>query len=134
MIIPARRFRIVDRKPGEIREAEIFVAVLGASSYTFAEAHLDANAPRVDWLDVRMFRFFCGVPKLVGRQSRQFLRSRDQPQLQHDSFPLWRRRSSGTVAAAEGQIESRERRHSGGGCATRPSSCWPRIVPENTEA
>ncbi|MER9300579.1 hypothetical protein NKI38_29520 [Mesorhizobium sp. M0621] len=29
---------IVDRKSGEIREVEIFVAVLGASSYTFAEA------------------------------------------------------------------------------------------------
>lgn len=33
-----KKIPIVDRKTGEIREAEIFVAVLGASSFTFAEA------------------------------------------------------------------------------------------------
>jgi transposase len=29
---------VIDPKTGEIQEAEIFVAVLGASSYTYAEA------------------------------------------------------------------------------------------------
>ena len=29
---------VIDRRTGEIRQAQIFVAVLGASNYTFAEA------------------------------------------------------------------------------------------------
>ena len=60
-----KKIPIVDRKTGEIREAEIFVAVLGASSYTFAEATWTQTLP--DWIGshVRMFRFFHGVPRLV---------------------------------------------------------------------
>lgn len=56
---------IVDRKTGEIREAEIFLGVLGASSYTFAEATWSQTLP--DWIGshVRMFRFFGGVPRLI---------------------------------------------------------------------
>ncbi|WP_292325153.1 hypothetical protein [Mesorhizobium sp.] len=58
-----KKIPIVDRKTGEIREAEIFVAVLGASSYTFAEATWTQTLP--DWIGshVRMFRFFHGVPR-----------------------------------------------------------------------
>ncbi|GLS34364.1 integrase [Mesorhizobium albiziae] len=60
-----KKIPIVDRKTGEIREAEIFVAVLGASSYTFAEATWTQTLP--DWIGshVRMFRFFHGVTRLV---------------------------------------------------------------------
>ncbi|ESX09822.1 hypothetical protein X767_32690 [Mesorhizobium sp. LSJC264A00] len=60
-----KKIPIVDRKTGEIPEAEIFVAVLGASSYTFAEASWTQTLP--DWIGshVRMFRFFHGVPRLV---------------------------------------------------------------------
>ncbi|RMS41859.1 ISPsy14, transposase, partial [Pseudomonas amygdali pv. photiniae] len=39
---------IIDRRTGEIRQAQIFVAVLGASSYTFAEATWSQKLP--DWL------------------------------------------------------------------------------------
>jgi transposase len=48
-----------------VREAEIFVAVLGASNYTYAEATWTQTLP--DWIEahVRMFRFFGGVPRLV---------------------------------------------------------------------
>ena len=44
------------RTPGEIREAEIFVAVLGASNFTYAEATWTQSLP--DWIGahVRMFR------------------------------------------------------------------------------
>jgi transposase len=57
-----KKIPIVDRKTGEIREAEIFVAVLGASSYTFAEATWTQTLP--DWIGshVRMFRFFTAFP------------------------------------------------------------------------
>jgi hypothetical protein len=39
---------VIDRLTGEIRMAQIFAAVLGASSFTFAWASLDADAPRLD--------------------------------------------------------------------------------------
>ncbi|KAB1108635.1 IS21 family transposase [Neorhizobium galegae] len=60
-----KKIPIVDRKTGEIREAEIFVAVLGASSFTYAEATWTQTLP--DWIGshVRMFRFFAGVPRLI---------------------------------------------------------------------
>ena len=56
---------IINAHTGEISEAQIFVAVLGASSYTFAEATLSQNLP--DWLGShrRAFEFFGGVPEIV---------------------------------------------------------------------
>ena len=56
---------IVDMSTGEVRRAQIFVAVLGASSYTFAEATWSQQLP--DWLGshARAFEFFGGVPKLI---------------------------------------------------------------------
>ena len=56
---------IIDRLTGEIREAQIFVAVLGASNYTYAEATWSQGLP--DWIGshVRTFRFLGGVPELV---------------------------------------------------------------------
>jgi len=56
---------IVDRSTGEMRSAQIFVAVLGASSYTYAEATWSQRLP--DWIasHQRMFRFFGGVPELL---------------------------------------------------------------------
>jgi transposase len=48
---------IVDRLTGEIAPAQIFVAVLGASNYTYAEASWSQALP--DWIGahVRMFGF-----------------------------------------------------------------------------
>lgn len=56
---------IVDRSTGEIREAQIFVAVLGASSYTFAEATW--SQALVDWIGshTRALSFFGGVPQII---------------------------------------------------------------------
>ena len=56
---------IVDPATGEIRQAQIFVAVLGASGYTYAEATLSQRLP--DWIGshVRAFNFFGGVPEIV---------------------------------------------------------------------
>jgi transposase len=56
---------IVCASTGEVRFAQIFVAVLGASNYTFAEATYSQKLP--DWLGshVRAFEFFGGVPQLV---------------------------------------------------------------------
>jgi transposase len=56
---------IVDATTGEVRDAEIFVAVLGASNFTYAEATFTQTLP--DWIGahVRMFRFLGGVPRLL---------------------------------------------------------------------
>ena len=56
---------IVDPVTGEIRQAQIFVAVLGASSLTYAEAVWTQTLP--DWIGahVRLFDFLGGVPRLI---------------------------------------------------------------------
>lgn len=56
---------IIDRTTGEIRQAQVFVAVLGASNYTYAEATWTQGLD--DWLmaHVRAFAFFGGVPEIV---------------------------------------------------------------------
>jgi transposase len=50
---------------GEARQASIFVAVLGASSYTYAEATWSQGLE--DWMaaHVRAFEFYGGVPEIV---------------------------------------------------------------------
>jgi transposase len=50
---------------GAVHQAQIFVAVLGASSYTYAEATLSQKIH--DWINshTRAFEFFQGVPQLV---------------------------------------------------------------------
>ena len=56
---------IVSGTTGEVRTAQIFVAVLGASNYTYVEATYTQSLP--DWLEshVRAFEFLGGVPKIV---------------------------------------------------------------------
>ena len=55
---------VVDRDTGELREAQIFVAVLGASNYTYAEATWTQALP--DWIasHVRAFQFMGGSTEL----------------------------------------------------------------------
>ena len=57
--------KIIDSQTGEFREAEVFVGVLGASSYTYCEATWSQQLP--DWImsHRRMFEFFGGVPQIV---------------------------------------------------------------------
>lgn len=56
---------VVDRTTGEIHQAQVFVAVLGASSYTFAEASESQALPNWIASHQRAFRFFGGVPELL---------------------------------------------------------------------
>jgi transposase len=60
-----KKLAIVDPATGMVREAEIFVGVLGASNYTYAE--ITWTQSLADWIGahVRMFRDFGGVPRLV---------------------------------------------------------------------
>src|ERR1700676_4907499 len=56
---------VIDRLTGEIREAWIFVAVLGASNFTYAEATWTQGL--ADWIGAhtRAFEAIGGVPRLV---------------------------------------------------------------------
>ncbi|NRA55759.1 MAG: IS21 family transposase [Gammaproteobacteria bacterium] len=60
-----QRMPVVSPSTGEIRFSEIFVAVLGASNYTYAEATWSQRLP--DWLasHVRTFEFLGGTPVMV---------------------------------------------------------------------
>jgi len=57
--------QVVNPDTGEYRTAQIFVAVLGASSYTFACAHWSQQLP--DWLDahVQALNYFGGIPEII---------------------------------------------------------------------
>ncbi len=56
---------VLDRETGDVRQARVFVAVLGASSYTYAEATWTQGTS--DWVGshVRAFEYFSGVAALV---------------------------------------------------------------------
>ena len=56
---------IINKSTGEITKAEIFIAVLGASTFTYAEATLTQSLP--DWVasHIRTFEFLGGVPYLL---------------------------------------------------------------------
>lgn len=58
---------VVCAATGEICEASIFVAVLGASNYTYAEATWNWSQHLPGWLGshVRAFEFFGGTPTLL---------------------------------------------------------------------
>jgi transposase len=56
---------IVDGNTGEISNAQVFIAVMGASNYTYAEA--TSSQQTEDWIGshVRAFAYFGGVPEIV---------------------------------------------------------------------
>jgi transposase len=56
---------VLNAGTGDVRAAQVFVAVLGASNYTFAEATWTQSLP--DWVSshARAFSFFGGVPQLI---------------------------------------------------------------------
>ena len=56
---------VIDAASGDVRTAQVFVAVLGASSYTYAEAVWTQTLP--DWVGahVRALEFLGGVPRQI---------------------------------------------------------------------
>jgi transposase len=56
---------IIDPCTGEIRKAHIFIAVLGASSYTYAEASLAEDLPTWITAHIHVFEFFQGVTEII---------------------------------------------------------------------
>ena len=56
---------VIDMATGEVRAAEIFVAVMGASTYAYAEAAWTQTSP--DWIasNIRALEFMNGAPALL---------------------------------------------------------------------
>lgn len=56
---------VIERKTGEVRETQIFVAVLEASNSTYAEATFSQSLS--DWIGshIRVFEYCGGVPEIV---------------------------------------------------------------------
>jgi transposase len=57
--------RLVDPDTGEVTEVELFVAVLGASNYTFAEATRSQKLADFVGSTIRTFEYFGAVPEIV---------------------------------------------------------------------
>ena len=60
-----QRVPVVEPQTGEIRQAQVFVAVLGASNYTYAEAHWSQDLANWIGAHVRALAFLGGVPEVL---------------------------------------------------------------------
>jgi transposase len=60
-----KKLHLIDRKTGERTEVELFVAVLGASNYTFAQASASQRGPDFIKSHVQAYEFFGGVAKVT---------------------------------------------------------------------
>src|SRR3954454_1860960 len=121
-----KRLEVVDPASGMVRPAEIFVGVLGASSYTYAEAVWTQTLP--DWIGAHV-QFFrrgaaAGNPgqSEVRRAAGELLRSRAEPQLRPDGRALRDRHSAGPAAEAERQGQGRGRRPGRSAVAAGPAA------------
>jgi transposase len=55
----------IDKKTGQEHTAEIFVAVLGASNYTYVEASADQALASWILVNIHTLEFFGGVPEIA---------------------------------------------------------------------
>ena len=126
---------VVDRETGEERDAQVFVAVLGASSYTFAEATWTQTLP--DWVGshVRAFEFFGGCPELVipDYVPGNIVRNNAV----HDTPKVLERRLDAVeqrlepldrIRLGEVRVRERQRRHQVLDLARRPRDVDPRLA------
>jgi len=56
---------VINRQTGQARDAQVFLAVLGASNYTYGEATWDQGLENWTGSHVRAFEYFGGVPQIV---------------------------------------------------------------------
>jgi transposase len=97
---------IVDRSTGEMKPVELFVEVLGASNYTYAEATMTQQSP--DWIasNERALRYFGGSPLvLVPDQLRSAIREPDryEPKAQRTYQEFARHYGTSVVPARPGK-------------------------------
>jgi transposase len=104
---------IYDPRGGPVQQAHLFIAVLGASSYTYAEATPDEQLPSWIGAHVRAFEFYQGVPKLAVPDNTKTGVTKAcrydpdlNPDLSGDGYALRRGRGSGAAIQASGQGQS----------------------------
>lgn len=114
------RLQVFDAATGEVLTAELFVAALGASSYTFAEATWDADPARLDRLAharlcvLRRRADADGIRQSSIRHHQGLLlRARRQPQLRRDGGPLRHGLHLGASEEAARQGQGGSRRSAG---------------------
>ncbi|MBN2436336.1 MAG: IS21 family transposase [Spirochaetes bacterium] len=59
------KWHIIDKDTGELKEVDVFVAALGASGYTYAEAVQDQSKPSVISCTINAMQFFAGVSNIL---------------------------------------------------------------------
>ena len=126
-ITPASWCRSPTRSTGVVSTAEIFVAVLGASSLTYAEATWTQTLP--DWIGahVRLFRFWGASPRVLvpdnlksAVHKASFYDPGGEPQLRRDGDALWRRHP-----ASPAKAPPRQGRRRGGRAVCAGLYPWP---------
>jgi transposase len=131
---------IVDRLTGQVRAAQIFVAVLGASSFTYAEASW--TQALADWIGAhtRAFAALGGVPKLLVPDNTKVavikglpLRAADQSDLRRNGGALRHRDPAGAAPSATRQGEGRSRGADYRAMAARASAPPSLLQPGRTE-
>jgi transposase len=133
---------VVDASSGEPRAAQVFVAVLGASNYTYAEATWTQSLP--DWIGShqRALSFFGGVPALlVPDNLRAGVTKADRYAPEPNATYLELARHYGTAILPARPYKPKDlglapkwacRSWSAGswrGCVIAPSSPWPSSTP-----
>ena len=93
-----KRPTLVDRRTGELRPVELFVAVLGASSLTYAEAV--ATPQLADWVGAhtRMVEYFGGATALWVPDQSSVLATRDPRRRLGSRVPIGEERVRVTTA------------------------------------
>ena len=106
--LPGHAMEVVDAKTGEIR-GQMFVAVLGASSYTYAEAVWSQSLP--DWIaaHVAMLALIGGVPRQIVRAGVPLLHR--HPRLGQTLWHRARRRCLCSCAGARHALLQLRRHH-----------------------
>jgi transposase len=128
---------VIDGLTGEVRRAEVFVAVPGASSYTYAEATWTQSLP--DWIaaHVNMSAFFGGVTGQIVSDNLRAGITRAcfyEPQINHTYADMARHYGTAVIPARpykardKAKVEVGCKSYSAGswhGFATGASSPWP---------
>jgi len=82
-----KKLQIVDKQPGEIQDVEFFVAILGASQYTYAEASISQKKEDFIRSTENALHFYQGVPAAIvpdNLKSAVTKSNRYEPQLNKD--------------------------------------------------
>ena len=131
---------IIDRLTGKIRPAQIFVAVLGASNFTYAEASW--TQALADWIGAHTRAFAAhrrraqaaGAGQHQGRRHQSLpLRAAGQSHLRRDGGALRHRDPAGTAAPAARQGEGRSRGADHRALAAGPAAPSPLLQSGRTQ-